>query len=411
MTSTTLTPIDADERIESIDVLRGVAVLGILALNMRSFANPDCFYMNPTSYGDFTGINYWIWYLTQLLGDLKFWGIFSMLFGAGIVIMSERAEKRGKSAARMHYVRNSWLLLIGLIHAYLIWHGDILYTYAMCGFVVFLFRKRSPRTLIIVGLSLLMVACLIWLLLGVCLNLPGADEFRNDISTSWNPPAETIEDELESMRGSWTEAFSIRKKNSLFFQTFLFLTYFGWRSAGMILIGMALYKMEIFSARRSNEFYIKMLLSGFLIGVPVIAFGIYEIERRNWIAEYGFFFGPLYNFWASILVSLGWVALVMLACKSPAMKTVTKPFANAGRMALSCYLLESIIATTIFYGHGFGLIGKLQIWQQALVCIGIWIFLLVFSTLWLKVYRFGPFEWVWRSLSYWKIQPMLRKQE
>src|SRR5688572_28004212 len=126
-------PVTEYERIESMDVLRGFALLGILLMNIQSFSMITAAYLNPTAYGDLTGVNFWVWTLSHLLAAEKFISIFSMLFGACVVHMWRRAEHNGASATRLHYRRVGWMILFGLLHAHLLWYGDILYTYGMCG--------------------------------------------------------------------------------------------------------------------------------------------------------------------------------------------------------------------------------------------------------------------------------------
>jgi uncharacterized protein len=225
---------------------------------------------------------------------------------------------------------------------------------------------------------------------------------------AWAPSPDAVQEELDTFRGDWLTQLPKRSQGAIVFETFLFLTNFGWRSGGLILIGMGLFKQGVFSAQRSSRFYWGLVLLGALIGLPIIAYGVEQNESRNWALKYSFFFGSLYNYWGSVLVALGWVGAVMLLCQSKRGMPWTRPLAAAGRMALTCYLLESILATFIFYGHGLGWFGYLERWQLYLVVVGIWIVLLVFSTLWLRRFRFGPFEWLWRSLTYWRWQPIRR---
>src|SRR4051794_18900516 len=147
-------PVEAGERVTSVDVLRGVAVLGILAMNAVSFAWPDDVYSNPIRDPDAGGLDVALWAINRAAFDTKMMTLFSMLFGAGLVLMSDRAEGKGVGIARVYYRRLGWLLAIGLVHAYLIWGGDILVEYAACGFLLYPFRKLRPRTLIAVGLGL-----------------------------------------------------------------------------------------------------------------------------------------------------------------------------------------------------------------------------------------------------------------
>src|SRR5687767_6329722 len=145
------------KRIGSIDVLRGVAVLGILLMNIQTFSMVESAYMNPASYGDLTGINAVIYVFGRLFADQKFMTIFSMLFGAGIVLMAEKAVSNGRRPASAHYRRMIVLLAVGVAHAYLLWYGDVLTTYAICGMLVYLVRKWRPAILFWLGVLLLLV--------------------------------------------------------------------------------------------------------------------------------------------------------------------------------------------------------------------------------------------------------------
>ena len=131
-----INPIANAQRLVSLDVLRGFALLGILTMNIGLFSMPAATYFAPTVYGSLTGSDGWVWRLTHVLADMKFMAIFSMLFGAGIVLMSERIESRGQPAKGLHYRRMAWLALFGILHAHLLWYGDILYWYGICGMVV-----------------------------------------------------------------------------------------------------------------------------------------------------------------------------------------------------------------------------------------------------------------------------------
>ncbi|MHC4306602.1 MAG: DUF418 domain-containing protein, partial [Planctomycetota bacterium] len=179
-------------------------------------------------------------------------------------------------------------------------------------------------------------------------------------------------------------------------------------TGGIILIGMALYKLGVFSAARSKGFYAALVAIGALVGIPVIMYGASRNLEAGWDVRYSFYFGGLYNFWASILVALGWVGLVMLLCKSTILGRAKRVLAAVGQMALTNYLMQTIICTTIFYGHGFGRFGHFERTDQILVVLGVWIVQLIWSPIWMHYFRFGPFEWLWRSLTYLKPQPMQR---
>jgi uncharacterized protein len=400
-------PVGEGDRIDSIDVLRGVALLGILILNIQAFAMPGAAYMNPYAYGDLTGANYWVWWLSQVFADQKFMTIFSMLFGAGIVVMTSRAEQRAGHSAAIHYRRMGWLILFGLLHAHLLWYGDILYAYGMCGLAAWLFRRLPPAVLIPLGAAVIAVGSGISLLMGWGMQL-GGEEAVAGFRESWQPSAEAMAGEIEAYRGSWLGQMWQRMPSSMFFQTFLFATWSAWRAGGLMLVGMGLFKLGVFSARRSRSFYVMVALLGLGIGVPLTMYGLRWVDAHRAQPHVAFFFGSQFNYWASPLISMAYVSLIMLVCKSAALRDLTRPFAAVGRMALTNYLMQTIICTTIFYGHGLGLFGSVERTGQIAIVAGVWIAQLIYSPIWLRYFEFGPFEWLWRGLTYWKVQPFRR---
>ena len=148
------------QRIAALDVLRGFALLGILFMNIQSFSMPGAAYLNPTAYGDFEGINFWIWLGSHVFVDQKFMSIFSMLFGASVLLFCEKQEGKGLSPGKYHYRRTFWLMVFGLLHGYLFWYGDILFSYALCGFFVYLLRNKPISTLLKIAIAFLLVGSL-----------------------------------------------------------------------------------------------------------------------------------------------------------------------------------------------------------------------------------------------------------
>src|SRR5687767_8777869 len=181
-----------ERRIEAIDVLRGIAVLGILLMNVQSFSMVESAYFNPTAYGNFEGVNVWAWVFTRLFADQKFMTLFSLLFGAGIILMSESALAAGRRPAPAHYRRMFVLLLVGLLHAYLLWYGDILTFYALCGMALFVARWWRPGILFGLGLAFLAVPSLIFAAIQYFLPQFGP-EVRHEFEQAWSPDAEAIE--------------------------------------------------------------------------------------------------------------------------------------------------------------------------------------------------------------------------
>lgn len=402
-------PTQQTERIVAIDVLRGFALLGILVMNIRMFATIFASYANPTVYVDWTGANRWVWLAGHLFADLKMMAIFSMLFGAGIVLMTTRQESKGLGTCGVHYRRMGWLLLIGLIHAYLIWPGDILVMYAFVGMIVYWMRRWYVPVQIGLGLLLLVFGTLI--LLGAAMTMENwPPESVAEMKAMWDPTVLEIDDELAAFGGSWLEQMPARAKLSIGWQTGGFLFFGFWRVGGLMLLGMGLYRLGIFSAKRTVRVYLAMTIIGFLVGLSIIYSGYLRNVEANFAFETSSMtsINALFNYVGSLFVALAWVGLVMLVVKAGALSWLTKALSAVGQMALTNYLMQSIMCTTIFYGHGFGLFGKFDYVQQMYVVFGVLIVELIWSPWWLKRYRFGPFEWLWRSLTYWRFQPLAR---
>ncbi len=401
-------PVPQRERIDSLDLLRGFALLGILMMNIQTFAMPFAAYFNPTAYGDLTGANYWAWFLTHVLFDQKFMTIFSLLFGAGIVLFTQRVEAGGASATAMHYRRTLWLLLIGLIHAYLLWVGDILVLYALCALAVFWFRKRSPRMLLAVGLIFLTLGSAISLAGGFALpQMPAAEREEMRLS-DWQPPAEKIQEELAAYRGAWRAQLSHRVPLVFEFQTFVILVWGFWRAGGLMLVGMALFKWGVLRGDCSPAFYRGVAAAGAGLGWPLILYGVHRNEAAGWDFNFSFFFGVQFNYWGSLLVSGAYIAVLLLIHKSGALGWLTRRLRAVGQMAFTNYLMQTLLCITFFYGPGFGLFGSVARAGQVLTVLGVWVAQLVWSPYWLARFRYGPFEWLWRSLTYWRWQPMQR---
>lgn len=398
-------PIAAHERIDSLDVLRGFALLGILTMNISVFALPGAAYFNPTIYADFSGLNRLVWLAQHYLAELKFMAIFSMLFGAGIVLGSDRARERGYSHTGTHYRRMFWLIVFGIAHGYLLWIGDILYWYGMCGLVAYWFKGLSPRWLIVLGLALIGATALVLLAGGLTIDQwPKADLAAT--VADMNPPESVLAAEIADYRGDWLTQMRQRVPETLEMQTSVFLFWALGRVLGLMLLGMALFKLGIFSAKRSTRFYLGCVAIALFVGMPTVAAGVRYNEWIGWAAPEFFFLGSLYNYWGSLAVALGWVGVIMLLCRHGA--SITRPLAAVGRTAFSNYILQTLICTTLFYGHGFGLFGSLERAELFGVVLAVWAFQLVAAPWWLSRFRFGPLEWLWRSLVYWKAQPFRR---
>ena len=427
--ATPFTPVAERSRIESIDVLRGVAVLGILAMNIYAFAMPFAAYDNPLAWGGTDDLSMSIWFATHFLVDQKFLPIFSMLFGAGLILMTERSET-GKFAGTW-YRRMLWLLVMGALHAYLIWFGDILFTYAFLGLLIYPLRRKKAKTLIILGS--------IWMLPALALSTGGGlwmeqmipegqaleikadagDELTEEEAVGlekWldqRPMVAPTEGDLDAnvtaYRGSYGDALAHRAPEVLMMQT-MGLVFFGlWRMGGLMLIGMGLMKVGVFSALRGSGFYRRLILWGYGLGMPLVAVSAWQGAAHDWSFLFHVQMGVHWNYVGSVFVSLGHVGVIMLAVKGAWLGALERRLAAVGRMAFTNYLMQSIICTTIFYGHGFGLYGSVDRPTQMLIVIGVWSLQLLYSAWWLDWFRYGPAEWLWRRLSYDEV-PAFRRE-
>ena len=398
-------PAPTAERIQSLDVLRGFAVLGILIVNIQGFARVFSAYMNPPSAGGFEGAEVWLWSVVYLFADTKFISIFSMLFGAGMAMMSDRLAARGVAGTGLHYRRQFWLLVIGLAHAYLIWHGDILVAYALCGFILYPLRNLSPRRLLWIGGCAVAFLVPLWGLTGLSVPAWPAEDLAV-AAAEWSPPPEARDAEIAAFRGTWTEQLRVRAPVALTVQTTAFLGLFLWRAGGLMLVGMALYRLGVLAASRSDVFYRRMAVIGLATGLPLAAAGVAYKLHHEFAFEKAMFQGALFNYAGSVGVFLGYVALVMLAVKSGWFPGLQRRLAATGRMALTNYIAQSVICSLIFYGHGLGMFERVGAPGRLGIVVGIWVAQLLWSPWWLARFRFGPLEWFWRSLSYMKRQPL-----
>lgn len=397
-------PTAASERVVAIDVLRGFALMGILLVNVGAFAMVGAAYLNPFANGRLEGAEFWAWAAVHLLAEAKFLTLFSVLFGAGIAMISDRMAERGLPAAPgLHYRRHLWLLAIGLAHAHLIWMGDILVPYALCGMLLYPLRNLRPRRSL--GLGACMIAVVLPLWGGFAATIPyWPEEDRATQEQEWAPSREAMDEEIEAYRGGWLEQQPLRSEEALGMETVVFLTFFLWRAGGAMLVGMALYRWGVLSAARSPGFYKRMAVAGAGLGLPAILLGMAYNVRAGFAMDASMFQGPLFNYVGSLGVAAAYLGLVMLAVRSGWMAGLQRRLAAAGRMALTNYVAQSVVCTLVFYGHGLGLFARLSRPEQLGVVAVVWALQLLWSPWWLARFRFGPLEWAWRTAAYMRRQ-------
>jgi len=349
-------------------------------------------------------VNWWVWLATSVLADGKFISIFAMLLGVSIVMLPGRAGARAIPAWRVHVRRMAALLVLGLLHAYLLWYGDMLVPLALSGAVVFFARWLSPGKLLILGASVFATAS------ALSFALTSSTAQSDPVALAawraqWTPRPAVIALEIAQYRGGWAEQMAHRVPAALETQTVSFVTHLLWQITGLMLIGMALFKLGVLSAARSRAFYLRMGALGFGAGTLLIALGLWRSFATEWdLLDFALVSQQL-HYWGNLFVALGWTALVMLLCQCG---WPLRPVAAVGRMALTNYLLQTVICTTIFYGHGLGLFGRVDRAGQLAIVAGVWAFQLLASSVWLRYFAVGPVEWVTRWLVFRRRPSFLR---
>jgi uncharacterized protein len=430
MTATeTLTPLKLSDRIQSLDIMRGIVLFGILLMNINGFGLYWS-YSNPTVCGGAEGWDLATWITTNMFFEGTMRALFSLLFGVGMFILLDRLEKKGAGieAANIYFRRLTWLLVFGLIHGYLLlWIGEILYEYALMGFLVYSFRYMAPKKLILISIFLISAGAL-WTY----------GDYRNDIKLinqvelikTYKSIRKPLTKELieadrkwEKIEGKKSPESIIEYDNNMhkgYFDLVNFLApineeynehdpyrYDLWDVLSMMLLGIALFKLKILTAEKSHQFYGIMALIGYGIGLSVNYYEIRTIMDSNF-SYLGFSKSNLTYDLGRVTVAMGHIAMIMILCKLPVLMWLKKRLAAVGKMALTNYIMHSIICMFVFTGVGFGLFGKLQRHELLYVVFSIWIFQLILSPIWLKYYHFGPLEWLWRYLSYLK-KPAFKK--
>jgi uncharacterized protein len=423
-------PVRPEERIESLDVLRGVALLGILIINIYHFGLPSPADVDPGAYGGAHGANLAVWLFNHVVFEGKMRAIFSMLFGASVVLLTSRAEKRGAGVeiADIYYRRTLWLAALGVMHAYLIWIGDILFHYAIVGLALFPLRRLPARTLCLMAAVVFTIHAAQALREGDRVRasiatvaryqsieasgqtLSAKDEVALASATArihrYRPDAQSTEEDIRTMRSGYLTSTAARAQNAAAMQSDRFYRFLIWDVAGMLILGMALMKLGVFDASRSLRFYNWMAIIGYGVGLPLnLALTTMWMRTQfDLIAMFTYVRVPLDA--ARLPVALGHVAVVMTICKTGLLPAARRALAKVGQMALSNYLLTSVLCTLFFYGHGLGMYARLQRYELLYVMATVWMINIALSVLWLSYFRFGPVEWIWRSLTYWKRQPM-----
>ncbi|MGB4771204.1 MAG: DUF418 domain-containing protein [Chitinophagaceae bacterium] len=426
-------PVDKAERIASVDVIRGVAILGILLMNIPGFSGEFAMlyeaFTSPKNSADYLTL---ATIFSFFEGTMR--GLFSMLFGAGMLlfILNKKDKPSGATVTEYYFRRLAWLVGFGLLHAYVFqWTGEILFFYGLMGMILFPFRNLSAKWLW--GLGLLCIALNFYKVQNgndeqrmlrvnytaalaaqqekkeLTEEQQGALEGWPEMEKNFKVDSFQLQENVTKMRGSYGDVFEMLYPRSAGGE--VNYTYHGlFDILCMMFIGMALFKMGFLSNRSSSNTYWLMLLLGYGVGIPLgyIYFHGFEsllLSPGRFFDSYTVAPSQLYDI-RRVLLCLGHISLLMLIYRGGWLNWLMRALASVGQMAFTNYFMQTVFCTFYFFGYGLGNYQKLSFHQIYYVVAAIWLFQLIISPIWLKYFRFGPFEWLWRSLTYWKKQPM-----
>ena len=424
-------PVTGQERFASMDVIRGVALFGILLMNIFGFG----YTVGPTEYiepATRVGADYWVWFVMIFALEGTQRTLFSLLFGAGVILLTSRMEERGAGlfTADIFYRRNIWLIAFGMIHAYLLlWDGDILYYYGVVALFLFPLRNLSPRNLILISLAAFLAISLVYNYdkserfkafaeyteaQEILADGGELDEDQEEAVEKWEETVkdhvadeEEIQERIDNHTGSYWKTFMhhvpyLTEGHGKDMYIYMFLDGFS-----VMVLGMALFKLGFLTLQRPSSDYWFMALFGYGVGLSVSWWEINHIISNNFGLLAAAETWPTYDM-GRLGNGLGHLGLLLLFVRSGALGWLQSGLAAVGRMALTNYIMHSVIAMFVFLGVGFGLYGQFSRVELYYVVLAIVVFQLIISPIWLKYFRFGPLEWVWRSLTYLK-RPQLRR--
>ncbi len=432
MSTTLAAPVSQTERIVILDSLRGIAILGILLMNIPGFALPEPVYGDPSVLNEWGTINFKTWYFIDWFMEGSQRALFSMLFGAGIILFVTRQEKKvdGLYPADYFFRRQLWLLVFGLFNAFiLLWFWDILFHYACLGMIMFTFRRLSPKALIIgAAVSLLLMTArenvdayrdrktiskgeLVAKMDTTKTKLTDAQKETLGGMTEFKEKAglearkKKMEKSLDAVRGSYGGFYEYQSERS-FKGEINYLYFGGWDILVFMFLGMAFFKNGVLLGKAKAKVYWIMFITGLGIGLVLSYFRLqplidYKFNYFDYLKNTSFEFYEISRTFRAI----GIFGLIMLLYKSGWFKWLFALMRPVGQMAFTNYLMQSLLVGLFFYGVGFGYFGKLQRYEMYYVVAATWALQIIWSHIWLRYFRFGPLEWAWRSLTYWKKQP------
>lgn len=407
---------EAGERLGGLDLIRGIAVMGILAANIVAFGQPMTAYMYPDAFTvPHSAAEDWMWVAQFVLVDGKMRGLFTLLFGAGMLLFLDRAWAKG--AGRWLQVRRLvWLGLFGLAHFFLLWRGDILFIYAVCGLIALLFARLERHKLLVLGLVGYVMGALVFLALMGSLQLMAETDFgakpgmeQMAVQLEDDKQSELADGVLETAMisqgryGDWVAHNVSAHSDDLAFT----VSIFALETVPLMLIGMALYRFGWFGGGAASKRRRVWGWIGLIVG-SALTLAIALWAKADGLTYYGTLaalmgWSPL----PRLMVLLGLVAL-LAPWAARASGWLAERVRAAGRAAFTNYLGTSVVMVLVFHGWAGGLFGRLGRTELYVVMLGAWILMLLWSKPWLECYRYGPLEWLWRCLTYGRIFALRR---
>jgi len=425
-------PVAEESRIVALDIERAVALFGILLMNITAFGIPWA-YSDPTNFGGSEGADRWAWVLTTMFFEGTQRGLFTLLFGAGVILLTASLEASGRPhATDAYFRRNLWLVVFGVIHGFLLlWTGEILYFYGITALFVYGLRHAKTRTLLGIAIGGVLFSAA-WSGLETWNGLEkhrafveadslkaagdsltaeqaGAIEAWEAMVKESKPDSATIQKEIDAKQGSYWDVLEFQAAYLAHWQSWGMYRYF-FDYFSMMLFGMVLLRAGYFRGRAPPRALATMVLLGYGIGLTVNYVEVSHILREDFSVLAFLRTGITYDI-GRIPLTMGHLGLLLLFAQSPGLAWLKSGLAAVGRMAFTNYIMTSIICAFVFYGFGFGLYGELRRHQLYYVVAGIWLVQLIVSPLWLRRYRFGPLEWLWRWLTYGQKPAMRRAAE
>jgi uncharacterized protein len=382
-------PIAPSDRIAAIDMVRGIALFGVMAINVATVFRVSIFERFLPDGGDGTRLDRALYSILMAGIDLKAFALFSLLFGVGLAIQYDHLSADSRRTALL-VRRLAFLMLIGAAHLVLIWNGDILFEYAIAGFVVLPFLFCRLRILTLVGTALLAVF-LVASFLPELAPMPSGAWMRRNVA--------------EAMQiygsGGFAEVLAFRIHE---LPGFLPLHVFMFpRTVALMLIGAAAWRADLFrTGSRASQCLPLVAAIGLLVGGVLAVWLENRSLRLGWRAELSL------ERLSTVLLACGYCAIIVWAANRATGRKLLAWAAPIGRMAFTNYLMQSVIFGWVFYGYGLGLFGKLGVAAALAVGIGVYILQIVLSAYWLQRFLYGPVEWLWRSAMYGKRQPLWR---